>query len=157
MEITLDSIRADHPAIAEALRQEGFNAGLDAGAEAERNRIIAVQAQAAGLPGHEALVAALVADGKTTGAEAAVQILAAEKTKGRQHAAALRADAPAPVAHAASDDAGSLPAGAPIEEAAKAKWDADASLRTEFINFSTYLAYAKAHAAGSVKVLGANK
>lgn len=48
-------------------------------AASERQRITDVRAQA--LPGHEALVEKLAFDGKTTGAEAAVQILAAERGK----------------------------------------------------------------------------
>lgn len=48
-------------------------------AAAERQRITDVRAQA--LAGHEALVEKLAFDGKTTGAEAAVQILAAERGK----------------------------------------------------------------------------
>ncbi len=61
--------------------EKGFSAGYDKGkadgAEAERKRIMDVEAQI--LPGHEDLIKALKYDGKTTGPDAAVQILAAEK------------------------------------------------------------------------------
>jgi len=45
----------------------------------------------------------------------------------------------------------------PIEERAQAMWDTDANLRAEFGEFNTYLAYAKAHDAGAVKILKSNK
>ena len=57
------------------LRRQWFSAG----AKSERARIQAVQEQC--LPGHEALIQTLMFDGKTTGDQAAVQILAAEKKR----------------------------------------------------------------------------
>jgi len=56
-----------------------FDAGFKAGAEAERKRIQSVEEQA--LPGHEDLVAKLKYDGHTTGEQAAVQVLAAERER----------------------------------------------------------------------------
>lgn len=47
----------------------------------ERERILAVMAQGKQLPGHDELIAALVADGKTTGPEAAALILDAVKRR----------------------------------------------------------------------------
>ena len=85
-----ESILATHPEIAEAFRAEG--------ATAERERIAGIEAQA--MPGHETLIAALKADGKSTAADAAMQILAAEKAKLGAMASRLAADAPAPVQHA---------------------------------------------------------
>lgn len=87
-----ESILATHPKIAEAFRAEG--------ATAERERIAGIEAQA--MPGHETLIAALKADGKSTAADAAMQILAAEKAKLGAMASRLAADAPAPVQHAAA-------------------------------------------------------
>src|SRR5574337_554822 len=53
------TLRADHPGLVTALLEEGRQAG----ASAERSRILGIEAQAAGLPGHEALIASLKADG----------------------------------------------------------------------------------------------
>jgi hypothetical protein len=76
-----------------------FNAGLaqgrTEGATAERERIQAVEA--ALLPGHEKLVATLKFDGKSTGAEAALQIVTAEKELRAKHLDAVRGDGPKPV------------------------------------------------------------
>lgn len=87
---------------AEAAKAAGIEAaraeGLAAGAAAERQRIQDVEANA--MPGHEALLAELKADGKTTGPEAAQRMLAAEKARVGQIAANLKADAP-PAAPAA--------------------------------------------------------
>lgn len=100
MELTKEQVIAQHPAIAEALRADG--------AAAERQRIRDVEAQA--LPGHDALVAELKFDGKTTGPEAAQRVLAAEKEVRAKHVAAIAADAPAPLPFAPTNDLG--PAGA---------------------------------------------
>lgn len=78
---------AEHAEAAALLRAEG--------SAAERTRITEVRAQA--LPGHEALVEQLAFDGKTTAAEAAMAINAAERTKLQAQGANRLADAPAPV------------------------------------------------------------
>lgn len=68
------------------------------GAEAERARIQAVREQS--MPGHEKLIDALAFDGKTSGPEAALQVLAAERAQRAAQATARVNDAPAPVATA---------------------------------------------------------
>lgn len=98
-EKTMDvqKLKAEHPDVAEAL----INEGKAMGATAERDRIQNVEAQS--MPGHEALIATLKFDGKTSGPEAAVQVLAAEKAKKGDQLAALKADADdAKVRHAAA-------------------------------------------------------
>lgn len=140
-------LAANHADLVVAIQSEA--------AAAERSRILDVQSQAAGFPGHDDLIASLVADGKTGGAEAALQILSAERGKGAARVDALRADAPAPVGHAEPTDGEPAPASdAPIEERAQAAWDKDAAIRAEFGQFATYLAFARANDAGQVKVLG---
>jgi signal peptide peptidase SppA len=95
MDISKESIETDHPDLAAAFRAEG--------ATAESQRIQAVAAQA--LPGHEALIESVKYDGKTTGAEAAVLVLAAEKTARQQAVADITADAPVvPVAATGSEE-----------------------------------------------------
>lgn len=106
-----ESILASHPEIAEGFRAEG--------ATAERERILGVEAQA--MPGHETLIASLKADGKTSPAEAAMQILAAERTKLGAQASQLSSDAPAPVQHAA----------APIDADLSAEGDSRAALHAK--------------------------
>lgn len=71
-----------------------------AGAAAERQRIADVRAQT--LPGHEKLVEALAFDGKTTGPEAAMAVMAAERARIAGAAAAHAADAPPAAPHAAA-------------------------------------------------------
>ena len=147
--MTLEELRAAHPDLCAALVAEG----RESGAADERARILAVEAQL--LPGHDKLIATLKADGKTTGPEAAVQILAAEREVCAGRARDIGKDAPPPVPHAAApvDKPAAEDATLPIEERAKARWDADESLRAEFGAFTTYLAWAKAHDAGTVRVL----
>ena len=56
-----------------------FIENVPEGADAERQRILDVEAQT--LPGHEALIATLKADGQTSGPQAAAQVLSAERAK----------------------------------------------------------------------------
>lgn len=111
MEITKELISEKHPGIAKAFVKEGFDAGklesakefndghdegVQAGAEAERKRIQGVEAQS--IPGHEALIAGMKFDGKTTGPEAAVEVLKAEKSLRAKVAGNIVKDAGAAVA-----------------------------------------------------------
>ncbi len=157
MKITMQDVLAHAPDVAEALRAEGAATAQAAAATAERERIQSVFAQS--IPGHEALINSLAFDGKTSGAEAAVAVLGAEKALRSKALGDRQADAPAAVAHAAapSDAPKAADKDAPIEERAKAAWDGDAKLRADFGNFDTYLAYAKAEDAGKVKVLSSTK
>jgi signal peptide peptidase SppA len=72
-----------------------------AAATAERERIQAVEAQA--LPGHSALIASLKFDGKATGHDAAVAVLAAERKLRGTTAQSLEEDAPKPVGASVPD------------------------------------------------------
>lgn len=78
---------AENPEAAALLRAEG--------ATAETKR--AAEVRAAALPGHEALIERLAADGKTTGAQAALAVVAAEQANRAAQATARTADAPKPV------------------------------------------------------------
>ena len=95
--------QAEFKAEIEAIEQAAYERGKADGATTERERIKAVEAQA--IPGHEALIAELKFDGKTTGPEAAVKVLAAEKHKRSKTLDNLKADAPAPVPAAAAPEA----------------------------------------------------
>jgi len=86
---------AANPEVVASLRAEG--------AESERQRIAAVRARS--LPGHEALIDRLAADGKTTGPEAADAVLAAEKSNLVSQAAVRMVDAAPAIAYAAAPDA----------------------------------------------------
>lgn len=161
MSITKDFIAQNHPDIAEAFRNEGYSAGRSegeaAGAVRERDRILAIGALR-GTRGHEKLVAALQADGKTSAPEAAMQILAAQEEKNAGMANSLAEDAPAPVpsAPAPSSSAAAADPGTSIEERCKATWERDSKIRAEFVTFEGYLGYEKAMNAGRVHVLKKN-
>lgn len=143
MEISLEQIRKEYPDIANALLDEGRTEGRKAGAKAELERIKAVRAQS--LPGHEVLIEAMIEDGITTGEQAAIRILQAEKQ--------LRATAASNIA----SDAGNVPS-VPVttppaietlgnaedlstEDGMKAAWEKNAELRKEFSSFETFKAY----------------
>lgn len=148
MSLTREKLQAEAPELLQSLLAEG--------ASAERARIQAVEGQL--IPGHEALINTLKFDGKSSAGDAALAINAAERAARTAAAAALAADAPtpapivpaAPVAPVVSDEDASPEA---VESKAKAAWDKDANVRAEFGNFGTYLAYARATAAGRVRTL----
>ena len=152
MTLTRESLAQDHPALVAALLDEGRAQG----AQAERERIQAVEAQT--MPGHEALITALKWDGQTSGAEAAVQVLAAERASLSTRAAAFVADAPPMVPHAAAPALGAegpaADAGLPVEERCAARWERDEKVRSDFLSLDNYTAFERARAAGSVRILG---
>ena len=87
MPITREQLAAEAPDVLAAIQAEG--------ASAERERIQSIEAQA--IPGHEALIASLKFDGKSTAGDAAMAVLAAEKQARTTQAAKLAGDAPAPL------------------------------------------------------------
>lgn len=154
-----ETLAAEYPQLLAAVLNEGHEQGraegLSAGAEAERARIKAVKGQT--LPGHEPLIERLMFDGKTTGPEAAALVIGAENEKRVLHLKAHRDDAPKPVTHAVAPDleaAANADAALPLEERCKRAWERDPNLRAEFgERFESYLAFSRAEAKGSVKIL----
>lgn len=100
--------------------------GNAAGATAERERIQAVEA--VGLAGHSALINTLKFDGKTSGPEAAVAIIAAETKLRGDRGAALAADAPNPVAASAAAATADAAAVAAAADAANQQVEVDPKL-----------------------------
>lgn len=130
----IDTLKEDYPELATALIQEG--------ADAERARIQACED--ASLPGHEALVASMKFDGKSTGQDVAMAIIQAEKKIRADHLNDFRANAPLPVPHApvpAIETAAAENSHLSLGDRAKAEWDASEAVRNEFKRFDTYLAY----------------
>jgi len=147
MELTLEKLETDAP---DLLKQIQDRARAD-GAEAERNRIQAVLAQA--LPGHEKLAETLAFDGKTTGPEAAVAILNAEKEMRKTKAAEFKDDGIPPVNEPQAPEASKPPADpANAEDFAKNK-----ELVAEFGDFETYAAFKQASEKGLVRILTGKK
>ena len=106
------------------------------GAQAEAARVASVRAQS--MKGHEALIDQLAADGKTTGPEAAMAVLAAERSAQEAAGKAFMADAPAPAKTAAA------PADAPktkVQQVAEAKAYA-ADNKVDFITAMKALGFA---------------
>jgi signal peptide peptidase SppA len=139
--LTLDQIRADRPDLVTALLSEG----AETGAKTELARIQAVEAVA--IPGHDELIARLKYDGKTTGAEAAIQVIQAEQSNQKKVLKTLEAESVKPAALSME--------AAPVETAKtpEEKWEADADLRQSFGNDQpSYLAYLKAEKEGRIRV-----
>lgn len=172
MKLTLAEFKEAYPEMYHGIFQDGFDKGsaeahtkgkaegVKEGAETERSRIKAVEDQL--IPGHEALIADLKYDGKTTGPEAAVKVLAAEKTLRatklaeftEEHAKTAAPAVPKDDKRAPQEDDASLPP----EERAKKTWDADPAVRAEFKNdFDAYKAFVVAEAAGQVKIYRGGK
>jgi signal peptide peptidase SppA len=171
----LNELKSKHPEILRAAYEEGKAAGVvegvdtgkkagyDAGkaegvtegAKAERDRIKAVQS--ALIPGHEALIESMIADGKSTGTDAMAAVIAAEKKVRDGELAKINADAikpaAAPAAPAVDADAG-IDQNLPVEERAKSEWDKKPEIRAEFKTIEAYMAFKKADESGRVKILG---
>lgn len=134
-------------------KAEAQDTAREEGAKAERERIQAVESQS--IPGHEKLIQELKFDGKTTGEQAAVQILQAEKALRTNMKNQLDADAVKPVNHIANqgsaDNVSSLPDG---PDKWKAEYKKSADLQAEFKTCETYVAYKEGVASGNVKILG---
>lgn len=154
MEFTLEILQEKAPdllaSIQDAARKEGLTEGLAQGAEQERDRIKAVRAQL--MAGHEDLVESLMFDGTTTGDQAAVQILAAEKKIRNQAAAHLKADGIDPVE--------TVEPAAPAKKAAngiltKEQFEADAGLVEKFdSDWEAFDAYQQARSKGQCRIFG---
>lgn len=156
--ITLAALREHRPelvaeaeAAATRAAQEASATAAAEAAAAERARLLAIDDLDPG--GHDELVAAAKADGKTTAAELALSIMKAEKAAGSKHLQAREnadADAAVPPAKPRTTSATT----GSIDEQAKAEWEKDAELRAEFRdNFDSYLAFRKAEAKGTARIL----
>ena len=117
--ITVDVIKAEHPAVAEALRAEGRDEGVKQGAQAERERIKAIEGVA--MRGYEAIVEAAKFDGKSTAGDVAAAIVGAQKAE--QASALNRAHAEAPDPVKASAPPVDKPAAAAKEQSKAAALD----------------------------------
>lgn len=157
--MTREQIAADYPEIAEAFRAEGraavdLSAARAEGAAAELQRVKDVQA--ASLPGHDALIATLMFDGQTSGAQAALKVLAAERAKRGDKLAALQADAAGATTTAAAAPAdGEKPVdkSMPLEDRCRAEWQTDPTIRADFGDVDEYIAYRRATENGRVRQL----
>ena len=136
-------------------REESREEGLKVGAESERERIKGIEDLA--MPGHEKLVQDMKFDGQTLPAQAAIRLVQAENALRKNVVAALLADGVVPVAHVATDGAGTdngravLPDG---PEKWKAEYEATEDLRREFRSVENYVAYMQGIKEGRVKILG---
>ncbi|MFM1991332.1 MAG: hypothetical protein RJA99_4289 [Pseudomonadota bacterium] len=98
--ITAEVIKAEHPAVAEALRAEGRDEGVKQGAQAERERIQAIEGVA--MRGYEAIVEAAKFDGRSTAGDVAAAIVQAQKAEQASALKQIREQAPEPVKAAAA-------------------------------------------------------
>ncbi len=137
--ITKADVESNLPDVADALRNEG-KASVDVdstktnAAKAERERIQAVQDQS--MPGHEALINELAFDGKTTGPEAAVKVLQAEKSKAANVSQNLETDA-----EDVSGIVASVEENLSTEDNIKKEWASDEKLRKEFTSIDQYISF----------------
>lgn len=143
--ITVESLKADHPEVFAAVRDEGFAAGV----AAENKRVLAIEANA--LSGHEDLVSKHKADTSVTAEQSAIEILKAEKAKPASPRAVLeRMDNAAEGVESrpsASGDAGAAAPKATTPEGWKAEYEASKDLQAEYPTAEAYVATKKREAA----------
>ena len=168
MDLTLDQLKKAYPELVKDIetsaeqkgfaegKQKGYEEGIAAGSKAERERIQTVEAQA--LPGHEKLISELKYDGITTGPEAAVQVLAAEKSliTTKHKDLTVEKTVVVPIAepkNPPSADTSKEDETLPFEERIKAHWDKHPETRAEFAgDYESYKAYKEAEDKGLVKI-----
>jgi len=163
--VTAGYIMTNHADIAESFRSEGV-ASVDVAKiqtearEAETKRIKSVLDQS--MPGHEKIINQLAFDGLTTGPEAAVKVLQAEKATKETVSHDLAADAHE-VANVSASTNEQLDQTAdtrvdinvPADKRCENDWNKDANLRAEFNNdFTSFLEYTKAQEEGLIKKRG---
>lgn len=146
-EMTVEVLTEKHPDVAQALKAQGA-----------KDECVRIQAcEAATLPGHEALVSAMKYDGKSQDTDVALAIVGEEKKLREKHLKDFSSDAPKVVPLAAVP-AIETPVGddksLPIEERAKANWDASKEIQAEFVSYEGYLGFMKAEDAQKIKVHG---
>jgi ClpP class serine protease len=113
--ITLAMLERDRPDLFAQLRDTFLAQGRTEGAQAEVARVAGVRAAA--LPGHEKLIDGLAADGKTTPAEASLQVIAAERQARAKAAGEHAEDAPPAAKPAAAPEGGTPDKAAQAAEA----------------------------------------
>ncbi len=137
----------------DAIKKQGYEEGLAAGAKTERERILALDEMA--MSGHETMVAEAKKDGKTQPGELAMKMVAAQKQRGQSFLDARKEEAKANSGIGPATDPQPLSPGAdasaPIEERAAAEWAKDPAIRAEFGDKDTYLAFRKAEDEGRVR------
>lgn len=163
--ITADFIKTEFPDIAEKLAKENSDkiktetkeSAFAEGIKSERERILAIEEAA--LSGHEDLVAQAKKDGSMTAEKLALQIIAREKQRGTKFLESakeaekemLKVD---PSFEANTSGKEKVDKDAPLEERAKAEWQNDSKLRTEFSNdYDAFFAFKKASENKQVKIL----
>lgn len=163
--ITADFIKAEFPDIAEKLAKENSEkiktetkeSAFAEGIKSERERILAIEEAA--LSGHEDLVAQAKKDGNMTAEKLALQIIAREKQRGTkflESAKEAEKEMPKvdPSFEANTSGKEKVDKDAPLEERAKAEWQNDSKLRTEFNNdYDAFFAFKKASENKQVKIL----
>ena len=153
MEITLSLLEEKAPELLAQIRKAATDQGVLAGAAAELSRIKSVAEQT--MPGHEDLTARLMFDGETTGPEAAVQILAAEKKLKIQALENLNAGGIPPVTP--SPPPATDPVRDPASPDTREAFEANKTLVDEFGDFETFHAFKQASEKGLVKILTGKK
>jgi hypothetical protein len=145
MKITLSLLESEAPELLAQIRKDaadeafkqGEEAGRAAGAADELARIKGVSEQS--MAGHDELIAKLMFDGKTTGPEAAVQVLAAEKKVKETALENLAAGGIDPVNQ--STPPAVDPPAAPKNPETEEDFKKNPALVEEFGDFETYSAY----------------
>ena len=163
--ITADFIKTEFPDIAEKLAKENSEkiktetkeSAFAEGIKSERERILAIEEAA--LSGHEDLVAQAKKDGNMTAEKLALQIIAREKQRGTkflESAKEAEKEMPKvdPSFEANTSGKEKVDKDAPLEERAKAEWQNDSKLRSEFNNdYDAFFAFKKASENKQVKIL----
>jgi ATP-dependent Clp protease, protease subunit len=147
MDITVDIVTSQAPAVAQHFTDQGKTAGKKEGEQAERARVVGIFS--AMLPGQEVIAQELIKIGAS--AEEAAKTFKARKL------GELTEAAPKTTGGGGGPDAPALSA-LSGDELFKAEWDQNkGSVQQEFTDEASYLAFRRAEASGRTKILGDKK
>lgn len=143
---------ADDVTAVQDTTQDNTQAIADA-VQAERDRILGIEKLA--LPGHDAIVDEMKADGTTTPEQAAIRILQAEQAAGATRIQALQdADAEVDLDSAPTATGDDVSTSTPNPDRTPEEiWDQDEKVRQEFREKSAFLAFHAAEKKGQIKIL----
>ena len=153
--MTLEELKAKFPElVAEIVKEatEGMEAKLQSAKAGEMARIKSIHEQ--NFPGHESIVEAAMFDGVSLPGDVAIKLNAAIRESLKKAGADLSGDAPTPVNEPANN--GEVLKGETkqpeTEEEAKAIWNKNAKLQSEFMSFEDYFAFSKTNSRFKVRI-----
>lgn len=144
----LEQLKADHPDLVEAIKNEATAEMEEALAKARKegadDMLNSIKSKLAlSVPGHEKLAEELAYNSDISESEASKRMLDAVRDEKEQFARQFEQEAPPAAKQPGEGDQGGKKKFASLEDRCKAEWEAQPELREEFKRLETYIAAEK--------------